>query len=190
MMEDEPYERLSALAERYAKINGMNEKEILQLAVTAASKKDIEEKLQFLEKQIVQLEKGLQEQKEEKSRHKQVFISDEEHKKCRKVADAYADELDDIEIAVADAGKFGFIKLLYYKFPYGFDDAILFTDSNVLFLDLWEEWFEAQLLRYSKGTPMQELDYEVMFKCLPKEKQEELMAKREYFAKRAEIEIN
>ena len=106
------------------------------------------------------------------------------------MVDAYADELDDIEITIADAGKFGFIKLLYYKYPYGFEDAIPFTDSNVLFLDLWEEWFEAQLLRYSKGTPMQELDYEVMFRCLPKEKQEELMAKREYFAKRAEIRID
>lgn len=34
---------------------------------------------------------------------------------------------------------------------------------------------------------MAELDYEDMFKCLSKDKQEELMAKREYFAEKAEI---
>ncbi|GFI47190.1 hypothetical protein IMSAGC019_02513 [Lachnospiraceae bacterium] len=69
------------------------------------------------------------------------------------------------------------MKLIYYKFPYRFDDAIAYTDSLELFLDLWDEWFEAQLLALTKNTPMAELDYEDIFKCLSKDTQEELMAK-------------
>ena len=48
VIEDEQQQRLLALAERYKKVNGWNEKEILQFAVTATSKYDIEAKLQFL----------------------------------------------------------------------------------------------------------------------------------------------
>jgi len=42
-------------------------------------------------------------------------------------------------------------------------------------------------LKFTKNTPIQEMDYEDMFKCLSKEKQDELMAKRKYFADRAWI---
>lgn len=50
IIEDGQQEKLTALAERYKKINGWDEKEILQFAVTATSKEDIETKLRFLEK--------------------------------------------------------------------------------------------------------------------------------------------
>ena len=186
IVEDEQQERLLALAERYEKVNGWNEKEILQFAVTATSKNDIESKLHFLENEIIKLEKDWKEQ-EENPKEKRRYISDEEHEKCKRVVSAFEKALDDIEVTVVDAGRFGFVKLIYYKFPYGFDDAISYTDSLELFLDLWDEWFEAQLLSLTKGTPMAELDYEDMFKCLSKDKQEELMAKREYFAEKAEI---
>lgn len=186
IVEDGQQERLSALAERYEKVNGWSEKEILQFAVTATSKDDIETKLQFLEKEIVKLEKDWQEQKKTPN-EKRSYISEEEHEKCKRVVSAYEKELNDVEVTVVDAGRFGFVKLIYYKFPYGFDDAIAYTDSLELFLDLWDEWLEAQLLALTKGTPMAELDYEDMFKCLSKEKQEELMAKREYFAEKAGI---
>ena len=56
IVEDEENERLSKLAERYGKINGWNEKEILQFAVTATSKSDIEVKLHFLEEYITKVE--------------------------------------------------------------------------------------------------------------------------------------
>lgn len=186
IVEDGQQERLSALAERYEKVNGWSEKEILQFAVTATSKDDIETKLRFLEKEIVKLEKDWQEQKKTPN-EKRSYISEEEHEKCKRVVSAYEKELNDVEVTVVDAGRFGFVKLIYYKFPYGFDDAIAYTDSLELFLDLWDEWLEAQLLALTKGTPMAELDYEDMFKCLSKEKQEELMAKREYFAEKAGI---
>lgn len=186
IVEDKQQERLSALAERYEKVNGWNEKEILQFAVNATSKDDIETKFLFLENEIVKLEKDWKERKKN-PKEKRRYISDEEHEKCKRVISAYEKELDDFEVTVVDAGRFGFVKLIYYKFPYGFDDAITCTDSLELFLDLWDEWFEAQLLAITKGTPMAELDYEDMFKCLSKEKQEELMAKREYFAEKAGI---
>lgn len=189
MLEDEQNKRLSGLVERYEKIKGWSEREMLQFAVTAHSKKDTERNLQFLEEQIVQMEKEWQWNKEGKTKQKRVYISDEEREKCRKVVSAYAEELDDIEIMVVEAGRYGFVKLIYYKFPYGFDNAIAYTDSLELFLDLWNEWLESQLLRLTKNTPMAEMDYEDIFECLSKDKQEELLAKREYFAAKAEIRI-
>lgn len=53
IIDDEQQEKLSALAERYEKINGWNEKEILQFAVTATSKEDMETKLRFMESNIL-----------------------------------------------------------------------------------------------------------------------------------------
>ncbi|MCM1410868.1 MAG: hypothetical protein NC305_10025 [Lachnospiraceae bacterium] len=60
IVEDEQQERLSRLAERYAAINGWDEEEILQFAVAADSKNDMEAKLWFLECHIDQLEKEWQ----------------------------------------------------------------------------------------------------------------------------------
>ncbi len=57
IVDDEQQEKLSILAERYEKINGWNEKEMLQFAVAATSKGDIETKLRFLENEIIKLEK-------------------------------------------------------------------------------------------------------------------------------------
>ncbi len=73
IIEDEQQERLFALAERYEKVNGWNEKEILQFAVSATSKDDIETKLQFWENEIVKLEKDWKEQKEKPKEKKKVY---------------------------------------------------------------------------------------------------------------------
>ena len=44
---------------------------------------------------------------------KEIYITDSEREKCRKVADAFA-ELYEIEnILVVDAGRYGFVKLQY-----------------------------------------------------------------------------
>lgn len=69
-----------------------------------------------------------------KPEQKRKYISEEEHEKCKKVVSAFEKELDDIEVLVVDAGRLGFVKLIYYKYPDGFDDAMLFTDSFELFL--------------------------------------------------------
>lgn len=52
MVEGEAQERLEALAEYYKKINGWDEKDMLQFAVMVMAKSDIEIKLDFLEKSI------------------------------------------------------------------------------------------------------------------------------------------
>ena len=50
---------------------------------------------------------------------KEKYITDDEREKCRKVADAFA-ELYEIEnILVVDAGRYGFVKLQYYRPPQG-----------------------------------------------------------------------
>ena len=116
------------------------------------------------------------------------FISDEEREKCRKVAEAFREALADEDLVVLDAGRFGFVKLQYYKPPWGFDNVFTFLDAGTLFDDLWEEWMDSQLLDYAKGTPMAEMEYEDMFRHLAKEKQEELMEKRNYFAAKANME--
>ena len=56
IVEEEAQERLSKLAKRYEKINGWNEKDLLQFAVAATSKSDIEVKLRFLEEYITEVE--------------------------------------------------------------------------------------------------------------------------------------
>ena len=40
-----------------------------------------------------------------------------------------------------------------------------------------------------RGTPMLEMGYEEIFKCLPEEKQKELLEQKAVFAKMAEIEL-
>ena len=90
---------------------------------------------------------------------KEKYITDDEREKCRKVADAFA-ELYEIEnILVVDAGRYGFVKLQYYRPPQGFEDAITFTDSRSMFENLWEEWLDTQLFLLAKGTPMAGMRY-------------------------------
>ena len=121
---------------------------------------------------------------------KKSYITDIERERCKKVAAAYA-ELYEIEnIVVLDVGRFGFVKLQYYRPPYGFDNVITFTDSRSMFENLWEEWFDTKLYLLAKGTPMLEMGYEEIFKCLPEEKQKELVRKKTVFARMAEIELN
>ncbi len=119
---------------------------------------------------------------------KEIYISGEEQKKCKMVADAFS-ELYEIEnILVIDAGRFGFVKLQYYKPPQGFEDAITFTDSKELFENLWEEWLDTQLYSLAKKMSMSEMDYSKVFQSLPKDKQEELLDRKADFWKRSGIE--
>lgn len=121
---------------------------------------------------------------------KKSYITDIERERCKKVAAAYA-ELYEIEnIVVLDVGRFGFVKLQYYRPSYGFDNVITFTDSRSMFENLWEEWFDTKLYLLAKGTPMLEMGYEEIFKCLPEEKQKELIGQKTVFARMAEIELN
>ena len=115
---------------------------------------------------------------------KEKHITDGEREKYRKVAEPYEME----NIFAVDAGRYGFVKLQYYRPPQGFEDAITFTDSRSMFENLWEEWLDTQLFLLAKGIPMAGMGYNEIFRCLPKEKQEELMNRKAGFAKTAGIE--
>ncbi len=118
----------------------------------------------------------------------EIYITGEEKVNCQRVADAFAEMYEEEGILVMSAGKYGFVKLQYYEPSFGFGSVTTFTDSRSLFDDLWEEWLETRLLAWAAGTPLADLDNEDIFKCLPGEKQRELMEKKSYFAEKAGIE--
>lgn len=57
-----------------------------------------------------------------------------------------------------------------------------------MFDDLWEEWLHTQLIILAKKMKIEDVDYDDIFKRLPKEKQIELRGRKQYFAKMAGIE--
>ncbi len=124
----------------------------------------------------------------EEHMEKKIYITEEERKKCRKVADAFA-ELEDADIVVVDVGRYGFVKLQYYTPPIGFENDFTFTKSKELFEDLWEEWLHTQLIMLAKEMNINDIDYDDVFKCLPEERQNELMGRKQHFADMAGIEI-
>ena len=118
---------------------------------------------------------------------KETYITEEEQKKCRKVADAFS-ELEDMDIVVVDVGRYGFVKLQYYTPPTGFENDFTFTDSRRLFEDLWEEWLHTQLIMLAREMKIEDIDYDDIFRRLPEEKRDELMGRKQHFAKAAGIE--
>lgn len=106
-------------------------------------------------------------------------------KKCRKVKEAFAElENEEVGIMVADAGRYGYVRLRYYDMTYGFAETNCFTESSALFNDLWTNWLDAQLFKIAvEDVPLMDLEYEDIFKVLPKEKQQELMRRRQEFAR-------
>lgn len=63
---------------------------------------------------------------------KQTYITDEERENCQKVVDAFAELFENEDLTVVNAGKYGFIKLQYYRNHIGFDNAFSFNDSRHL----------------------------------------------------------
>ncbi len=118
---------------------------------------------------------------------KQTYITDEEREKCQKVVDAFAELFESEDLIVVNAGKYGFVKLQYYRTHLGFDNAFSFNDSMSLFNDLWEEWLDTQLPDTGSGTPTEEMDYEDILNCLPPEKQQELSDMRKRLAEKAGV---
>ncbi|MEH2932929.1 hypothetical protein VSQ48_24175 [Candidatus Ventrimonas sp. KK005] len=117
---------------------------------------------------------------------KETYITEEEQKKCRKVADAFS-ELEDMDIVVVDVGRYGFVKLQYYTPPTGFENDFTFTDSRRLFEDLWEEWLHTQIIMLAREMKIEDIDYDDIFRRLPEEKRDELMGRKQHFAKAAGI---
>ncbi|MDE6219359.1 MAG: hypothetical protein K2G51_02815 [Lachnospiraceae bacterium] len=113
-----------------------------------------------------------------------IYITDEEREKCRQVVNAFAELFEQTDVIVLDAGKYGFVKLQYYREPQGFEVMSTFTDSRKLFDALWQDWFEEQVLSSVLGTSLEELEYEEIFLLLPKEKQNDLIDKKTYFKRK------
>lgn len=180
----EQQKRLSDLARRCRGINGWGVQELLQHAATANYKADIDLKLDFLEDEVSLLES----QSCRQAAREQLCISEEEHAACQRVADAFS-EIYSADLLVLDAGSYGFVKLQYFHPPFGYDEAGIFTTGKDLFNDLWNEWISLRLLALTKGTPLANLDYQDMFQCLPAEKQQEFMDKRDYFLDRSGISL-
>ena len=120
---------------------------------------------------------------------KQVYITEKEREKCKKVVDAFAELYEMADIVVVDVGRYGFVMLKYYVPPHGFEEDATFTDSAVLFEELWQEWLDMRLYLLAKDTPFLEKGYKGVFESLPEEKQSELIGQKTYFARMAGIEL-
>ncbi len=175
-LDPEQHKILSGLARRCRDINGWGPQELLQYAATANSQAEIDLKLDFLQNAVTHLENANRTQTEKD----RLRITEEERAVCRRVADAFA-EMYSLDLMVLDAGQYGFVKLQYYKHPFGFDETDIFTSGRDLFDNLWGEWYSLRLLELTKDTPLADLDYPDMFRCLPEEQQKEILGRREYF---------
>nr|MCX4299368.1 hypothetical protein [Lachnospiraceae bacterium] len=120
---------------------------------------------------------------------KQVYITEEERAKCKKVAEAFTELYEMADIVVVDVGRYGFVMLKYYMPPHGFEEDATFTDSKALFEGLWQEWLDMKLYFMAKGTSLIETGYKGIFESLSKEKQSELIGRKTYFARMAGIDM-
>ncbi len=87
---------------------------------------------------------------------KQVYITEGERAKCKKVAEAFTELYEMADIVVVDVGRYGFVMLKYYMPPQGFEEDETYTDSRALFEGLWQEWLDMKLYLMAKGTPLLE----------------------------------
>lgn len=113
------------------------------------------------------------------------YISADERELCRKVAKAFEGAFVEEDTLVLDAGRFGFVKLRYYKLPGGFESVKTFRSSEAMFRDLWDEWVCQQILEYASGTPLVELEYAEIFRCIPEEIKESYGLKKQEFMSKA-----
>lgn len=122
---------------------------------------------------------------------KQVYITEEEREKCRKVIDAFEElyEIEDEDILLVDAGRYGFVKLQCYTQSYGFEELDTYTDSYSLFEGLWEEWLNLNVFLLVREMKLADVLYDDIFNHLPKEKQSELIGRKNDFAKIAGINL-
>ncbi len=83
-----------------------------------------------------------------------------------------------------DAGRYGFVKLQCYTPSYGFEELDTYTDSNRLFEGLWDEWLNLNVFLLAREMQLDDVLYEEVFDNLPKEKQLELIGRKDDFAKK------
>ena len=120
---------------------------------------------------------------------KQIYITEEERAKCKKVAEAFTELYEMADIVVVDVGRYGFVMLKYYMPPHGFEEDATFTDSKALFEGLWQEWLNMKLYFMAKGTSLMETGYKGIFESLSKEKQSEIIGRKSDLVEKAGIDL-
>ncbi len=122
---------------------------------------------------------------------KQVYITEKEREMCRRVIDAFAElyEIEDEDMLIVDAGRYGFVKLQCYTPSYGFEELDTYTDSHSLFEGLWDEWLSLNLFLIAMEMQLDDIVGEEVFNTLPKEKQSELIGRKADFAQKAGISL-
>lgn len=109
------------------------------------------------------------------------YITEQEKEKCRKVMAGFRELYEQEEVAVMDAGRFGFVKVRWFKEGIGFEQTETFWNGEKLFDALWNVWYEEHLLDLVRGTPEAEKEYDEIFENLSKEQQKVFAEKKEYF---------
>ena len=120
---------------------------------------------------------------------KQVYITEEERAKCKKVAEAFRELYEMADIVVVDVGRYGFVMLKYYMLPHGFEEDETFTDSRTLFDALWQEWLHTMLYLAAKEMQLNDILYKDVFSYLSKEKQSAIIGRKDDFAQKAGISL-
>ena len=120
---------------------------------------------------------------------KQVYITEEERAKCKKVAEAFTELYEMADIVVVDVGRYGFVMLKYYMPPHGFEEDETFTDSRTLFDALWQEWLHTMLYLAAKEMQLNDILYKDVFSYLSKEKQSAIIGRKDDFAQKAGISL-
>ena len=110
-----------------------------------------------------------------------------EHDTCKRVAEAFQELYDMLgDTCVLDAGKFGFVYLMYYREQKsGFDGNKVYRNAEELFEALWNEWIYQKVMQSVFGTEEAELDFDEVYDKLPEEKKQEYTAKKQEFMERA-----
>ena len=105
--------------------------------------------------------------------------------------DAFAElyEMEDEDILLVDAGRYGFVKLQCYTPSYGFEELDTYIDSKNLFEGLWAEWFNLNVFLLAREMQLDDVFYDDIFNNLTKEKQSELIGRKDDFAKKAGITL-
>lgn len=106
-----------------------------------------------------------------------TYITEEQRTKCQKVSDDFVELYELTDVMVADAGRFGFVRRQWFKKDERFDSVVIFSVSFELFEELWQIWYEYQVLTPALGTPIAELDYDEIFNTFTKDRQEEIPQK-------------
>lgn len=109
---------------------------------------------------------------------RQIYITNQEKEKCRKVVAVFNKFLQQLDILVLDAGKYGFVLLKYLNYN-DFDFIETYINSDELFEALWQEWLKEKLITLYINTPLIHLDYNKMYDGLSIKQQNKIQRTKE-----------